>query len=950
MPNIVINGGTITQTVDSGSTGQRSIVLRTKDTYVLEDIQVDVSASATAGTFANSVPAADESSYTTNNSPSTVIPAGGSLYLSGGWYPKQKIELGHLIPDIADNDAGTDQILYGYSAFDEDGNQITGTITTQTPSFDGGDVSTTATLHYTAPSGSIEPFGSFMPGNGQNQYGDEYGITTQDPGQNAVDGVDYLIIDAQLNTANNGSAYATSTANRTAVLYDGPAHYFVDESDNTVALPAPSTNATNTSTTQQIVLGNIVSDNFGKYFIPIVRPQGDGGDVTKTGQSGTVTCSLDNVTLASSGKFTDVGTGGVGTNYGVHSYTPTTQNPNPSGDDGVDYLKIQTSGSGGNATVSGTINVAYSRAAVKADSTYKGLVSMDANTRLLGNGTGTLEANVSTTSTATITGGSYYYIDIVEPKGSAPSITATGISDTLAFPSNGAPTVNSYIKGTIVPGTGSANLGDEYGVTLTRPSGTEGTNFLTIEPGSSRTAGTLSGNATITFTRGAVNANSTYKGAVSMTTSTELVAQATGQTVTQSLSKTITPDTTFGDNLYIPISKPGAAGGGLTGDSSITITATGSPTSGVTPDVGLYSKSGNNPQGTTPVDSTYGVQTTTPTSGNWVVLDPVAMVDNVDVSASIRVGREAVSVSGRAGLWNGTGTGLTAITPQQYTGTSSVAIPVNGGQSKYVPVVSSATMSGGSLPTITLVTPTVETGTTTSGTTNIDVTPQTNLLLRRDGIDTPISASDELNWGITETPRDNDYVVLDPDATSGNYKKVLFSKSITRPAVTVTVGAGITAGFTETLSEETKTYSGDTAIGTSIQTGTNKYINVVNPSVSTPNFSSVVNPTVTTTTSAAKKVGSASPTTAPSGVVTSTTAPSDLTTYSAGYIIVSPGSSSSSNGSITASATASINPGITRGGMVNAAPNTYSTITTTVNNDNGAKTYIKIYDGSYNVS
>lgn len=808
MPNIIINGGTITQTVDGGNTGQRSVVLRTKDTYVLEDIQVNVSATATQGTFANSVPAADESSYTTNDSPNTVIPAGGSLYLSGGWYPKQKIELGHLIPDIADNDAGTDQILYGYSAFDEDGNQITGTITTQTPSFDGGDVSTTATLHYTAPSGIIVPAGSFMPGVGQDQYGDEYGITTQAPGQNAVDGVDYLIIDAKLDTNNNGSAYATSTANRTAVLYDGAAHYFVDESDNTVALPAPSTNATNTSTTQQIVLSDIITDRFKKYYIPIVTPRGHGGDVLKTGQSGTVTCSLDNVTVASSGKFTDVGSGGVGANYGVHSYTPTTQNPNPSGFDGTDYLKIQTSGSGGNATVSGTINVAYSRGVVKANSTYKGLVSMDTSTQLLGSTSGTLEANVSTTSTATITGGSYYYIDIVEPKGSAPSITATGISDNLAF-SNGAPTVNSYIKGTITPGDDPTFLGDEYGVTLTRPSGTDGTNFLTIEPGSSRTAGTLSGDATITFTRGAVKADATYKGAVSMTTSTELVAQATGQTVTQSLSKTITPDMTLGNNLYIPISRPLPSGGNLTGDSSITINSTGSPDSGVTPDVYLFSKSGNNPQGTTPVDSTYGVQTTVPTSGNWVVLDPHAAVDAVDISATINIGRSAITVSGNAGLWNGTG-GTVSATSQTYTGTSTVAIPVNGGQSKYIPVVS--------------------------------------------------------------------------------------------------------------------------------------------PSANNPTFSSVTNPTVTTTTSATKKVGSANPTTAPSGVRTTTTPPSDLTTYSAGYIIVSPGSSSSSNGSITASATASIGAGITQGGTSTAASNTYSTITTTVNNDNGAKTYIKIYDGSYNVS
>lgn len=809
MPNLIINGGTITQTVAGGNTGQRSIVLKTKDTYVLEDIQVDVAATATQGTFANSVPAADEDSYTPNNSPNTVIPAGGSLYLSGGWYPKQKIELGHLIPDIAENDAGTDQILYGYSAFDEDGNQITGTITTITPQFDGGDVSTTATLHYTAPSAILSPEGRFVPGNGADQLGDEYGITDQQP-SSGTEGIDFLHVGVKIGSVSNGSAYATSTANRTAVLYNGSVHNFVDESDNTVALSAPSTNATNQSTRQNIDINSIINNSFGKYWIPIVTPQGRGADVSKTGQSGTVTCTLDNVTLASSGKFTDVDTGGVGANYGVHLFNPTTQNPNPSGDDGTDYLKIQTSGSGGNATVSGTINVAYSRSAVNSDATYKGLVSMNTNTQLLSSTTGTLEANVSTTSTPTITGGSYYYIDIVEPKGSEPSITATGISDTLAFSSTGAPSVRSYIKGTITPGNDTTFLGDEYGVTLTRPSGTDGINFLTIEPASSRTSGTLSGNATISFTRGAVNAKATYKGAVSMTTSTELVAEARGQTVTRKLSKTITPDTTLGENLYIPISRPAPSGGDLMGDSSITIT-TGSPdsiSSGVTPDVNLYSKSGNNPQGTTPVDSTYGVQTTVPTSGNWVVLDPSAAVDAVDISAKINIVRSEITVSGNAGLWNGTGDSIGA-TSNTYTGTSSVAIPVNGGTSKYIPVVS--------------------------------------------------------------------------------------------------------------------------------------------PSANQPTFSSVTNPTVTTTTSATKKVGSASPTTAPSGVVTSTTAPSDLTSYSAGYIIVSPGSSSSSNGSIRASATASINPGITRGGTSSASSSTYSTISATVNNDNGAKTYIKIYDGSYNL-
>lgn len=800
MANIIINGGTITQTATSGNTGQKSIVLKTKDTYVLEDIQVDVSATATEGTFANTLPSGDsESSYPSNTSQQTVIPANGSLYLSGGWYSKQKIELGHLIPEIADKDAaGVKHILYGYSAFTDDGTQITGTMPTITPTFDGGVVSTTASLNYTAPSGTIVAKGSLIPGTSQGELGDNYGVTTTQP-STGTEGSDFLTIEANLNVIGNGSVTAKSTATRTAVLYNGNAVGYVDKNDDTVALDAPSQNVTDTSTQQIIDLDNVVTDNFSKLYIPIVtKIKTDGGGVTKSSDTNNVTCTVTDIELSSTGRFTEVGDGGTGANYGVHKITSGTVSAEPTGTDGVDYLKIQTGCTGGVATVSGTVTVNYSRGAVSPKNVYKGLVSLDTNQVLNTATEGSLIADVSKTATADITGDdSYYYIDIVNPKGSAPTITPTGISDTLAF-SNGNPSVNSYITGTILPGTGQNNLGDEYGVTTTTPTGTDGESYLTISQGATATTKTLSGDTTITYTRGAVNSNAVYKGAVSMTKDTELVPRATGQSITYNLSKEITPTATHSADLYIPITTAILSGGTL-GSGTITITPSGSNTSGVTPSISLVPSQG------TENESDFGVQTTVP-NGYYIVLDPNASVDDVTINASIDVTRSSVTVSGSRGLWNGTGDSISQ-TSKTYTGTETIEIPVNAGTSKYIPVV-----------------------------------------------------------------------VVDCEA----------------------------------------------------------------------NCEVTTNPTVTTTTSAQKKVQNSSPTTAPAGVVTSTNAPSDLTTYSAGYIIVSPGSSSSTAGVATATATGFIGKGITKGGTYEAEEVT-ANVTTTVNNNSGAKTYIKIYDGGYDI-
>lgn len=74
---------------------------------------------------------AANSGYT---STTKVVPSGGALVLPSGWYANTYITLADLIPDIASNDAANGNILKGYKAYDEQGNVLTGTIETRTPS------------------------------------------------------------------------------------------------------------------------------------------------------------------------------------------------------------------------------------------------------------------------------------------------------------------------------------------------------------------------------------------------------------------------------------------------------------------------------------------------------------------------------------------------------------------------------------------------------------------------------------------------------------------------------------------------------------------------------------------------------------------------------------------------------------------------------------------------
>ena len=66
--------------------------------------------------------------YVNNN---TVVPEKGYLYINAGYHPNTQISLATLIPDDTEySNATSNQMLFGYEAYDTNGNKLVGTITT----------------------------------------------------------------------------------------------------------------------------------------------------------------------------------------------------------------------------------------------------------------------------------------------------------------------------------------------------------------------------------------------------------------------------------------------------------------------------------------------------------------------------------------------------------------------------------------------------------------------------------------------------------------------------------------------------------------------------------------------------------------------------------------------------------------------------------------------------
>ena len=68
------------------------------------------------------------SSYTNNTS--VVLESGGWLKLDAGYYAATRISLATLVPDGSNVQGHADYLLAGKTAYDNDGNLVTGTIAT----------------------------------------------------------------------------------------------------------------------------------------------------------------------------------------------------------------------------------------------------------------------------------------------------------------------------------------------------------------------------------------------------------------------------------------------------------------------------------------------------------------------------------------------------------------------------------------------------------------------------------------------------------------------------------------------------------------------------------------------------------------------------------------------------------------------------------------------------
>lgn len=123
-------------------------------------VTVKAASEGAKATLLNALPTGKtEDDYTDNSDNAPVLVSGGYLYINGGYIPTQKISLAKLVPD---NASGASSIKAGMlstvSAYDNDGNLVTGNITTRTSnnvSVSGKTVTTAAGYYASAVSKSV---------------------------------------------------------------------------------------------------------------------------------------------------------------------------------------------------------------------------------------------------------------------------------------------------------------------------------------------------------------------------------------------------------------------------------------------------------------------------------------------------------------------------------------------------------------------------------------------------------------------------------------------------------------------------------------------------------------------------------------------------------------------------------------------------------------------------
>ena len=904
------------QDFELSKSGATTITLGTKDKYVLEDI--DVVVKPHIGSFNNQ--ASNNITYTEDTSAATVIPSGGYLYLNQGWFENTKISLGHLIPEIADKDAGVSHILYGYKAYDEAGNLITGTMATVDPKFDGGGLSVTPSVTgLTNPTVTVSSSGTFKTST-------TFGVTTTKP--SGTDGTSYLTIDGSTSKT-DGSVTAKATYSREAVLYNGATTGYINKADNTEALPAiAATSATSTSTS----ITPTVTDNFAPLYIPIVSVTGKGGGLSKasSGNSVSITGTNPTITLTYGGKFTDT----TGASYGVTTTEPTT------GEDGTDFLKVGVGGTSVDQTFTATATIKVDRAAVTNDGLKRGAINIADGAKLLEAGSGTFTHSNTLDITASLSNDKAYYIPIIKSmpvKGGG----MTQASSSVEINGNN-PTVTILKEGSFTD-VASGGVGASYGVTTTAPTGTDGTNFLKITIDGSSDSQTFTGSSKIYVNRAAVTHDGAAAGAIKWTSGSSILDKITKQafsaTTDTNTQKSVTATVTGGTSYYIPIVNltDKGTGGVVTARATANVTIDKpkvdcTPEGTVTTNLAALGVSHRPFEGEEDGKGYYSL-----------VITPTATSDgSVSGTVSGSWSRTAVKSNGiYQGAVNLTTSTqfLAAVNDTTFTGTDirSTGIGVDftsvtDDDKKWYFKRAKVSSNGGGLENATLdITGAAPT-----------VTPNINFLSRTNS--TNGSAITLSTYGITETaPTSGSWVVFDPTGTSNS---ATFTGSVTaaRSSLTISVTKGLTGDINSIVERATKDYSGTRTFAATVAEGTNRYIPVqtVSASVSSHN---VTNPTVDYSESAGYYIRGVKQESVPSGILLAQSSkPSDFNTEK--YIRIDP-SGGVTQGSSSTTAKGSILAGITAGG---SATTTASTKEISVTPGTTKSCFIKVYDGGYTVS
>lgn len=890
----------------------KTITLNTKDTYVLEDI--DVVVKPQAGSFNNA--ATTGVTYTENTETKTILPAGGYLYLNKGWFDDTKISLGHLIPDDVNyTNAGVAHILSGYEAYDTNGTKLIGTMATVTPKFDGGGLTVTPSVtSLTSPTVTVSSSGTFKSAAA-------YGVTTKKP-TTGTDGTNYLTIDGTTSKT-DGSVTATATYSRDAVLYNGATTGYIDKADNTEALPAITSTST-TSSSKGIT--PTVTDNFAPLYIPIVSVIGTGGALSKlsTGNSFTFSGAQPEISLTYGGKFTDT----TGTSYGVTETAPT-------GTDGTDFLSVSVDGANDTKTLTSNTTIAINRAAVTNDGLKQGAINIADGATLLAGTSNTFTHTDTFDITATLSNKKSYYIPIIKSMPVKGGTLSQGTSSVNVSGTN--PTVTIKKSGAFTD-VASGGVGTSYGVTTIAPTtGTDGTNFLKITIDGSSDTQTFTGSSSIKVSRADVKHNGAAAGAIKWTDGSSILAAISNQefTVKNDKAKSVTASVTGGTSYYIPIVNliDKGTGGAVTGNASVNYTWKPSKLdyrlSGTIIDNGM---------------TNYGVSNTVPTSGDYF-----SLIINPDLTESGEVSGTASGTWSRTAVKsNGTYKGAVSLTTDTQflaAGSGSITskpfsqrIDINwdatvGKRDWYFTKATLNNITGGDLSAGTL--------SITSNTTPY-VTPDIDFLSRTNSTDgSAIKLSD---YGIIEkAPTTGNWVVFDPTGTptSAEYTG---SVSVTRSAASATVTKGLTTGETKNLASTSKTYTNTKTITPGVKDGTSRYIPVVAPTASVYSHT-ITNPTVNCSEEAKYFIKGTEQSSTPSGIIVEQASnPSDFGTAS--YIKIAP-SYTTTNGSSIASASAKMGAGITTGGEDISSNSTQSV---GVTNGTSKYCFIKVYDGTYSVN